>query len=484
MRQTGSIMTHKNGRTAPVLGFVLTATIGLSGCATDETYNLPFFKFAKSYSSVSSQAVPVTLANETWWMGFKDPVFNELVTRSLAGNLDLEIAREKVIEARANRDAVPGLLNVSPTATHRYGQSPGGTASHTSNARLNLDWMLDPYGLRRQQLQAASARVDIADAEEDAARLTLLLNLSNAYVDLRYNQRLLNLRRQQLASRRNAVTQTKQLFDRRAATKLDVVQTEALVAETQTQIPALIAAIRASKTELAVLSGVAPGRLGIDLDRNAKQPRPSKALKTGVPADILRNRPDMQIAERSYYEAVTNVGIARAELYPSLSLSGMVGYGASSGTDGLEYFVGPTINFPSLPLKASKSRVAARHSRARQAYAGWQSTVLSSVSEVESALAAYQGSRSAVVESQRRVRLNGEARDLIQELLKREGATIRDLINAEERIADADTALADNLRQLARNYVRLNIALGAGSKVGEPEKRIGQVDQVADSGES
>ncbi|MCK8465147.1 TolC family protein [Aliiroseovarius sp. S1339] len=448
----------------------MTATIGLSGCATDEPYNLPFFKFANSYSSVSSQAVPVPLANDTWWMGFKDPVFNKLVSRSLAGNIDLEIAREKVIEANANRDAVPGLLNVTPSASHRYGQNFGGTATHTSNARLNLDWMLDPYGLRRQQIQAASARVDIADAQEDAARLTVLLNLSNAYVDLRYNQRLLNLRRQQLASRRDAVTQTKQLFDQRAATKLDVVQTEALVAETQTQIPALIAAVRAGKNEIAVLSGVGPGRLGIDLDRNAKQPRPAKTLKTGVPADILRNRPDMQIAERSYYEAVTNVGIARAELYPSLSLSGMVGYGATSGADGLEYFIGPTLNLPSLPLKSSKSRVAARHSRARQAYGSWKSTVLTSINEVEAALAAYQGSRSAVVESQRRVRLNREARELTQELLTREGATIRDLINAEERIADADSALADNLRQLARNYVRLNIALGAGSKVGEPEK--------------
>lgn len=463
-------MKHMNRRTAPVLGCVLAATIGLSGCATDQPYKAPFFKFSKSYSSVSSRAVPVPLANDTWWMGFKDPVFNKLVTRALAENLDLEIAREKVIEARANRDAVPGLLSLTPTATHRYAQPPGGTASHSTNARLNLDWMLDPYGLRRQQIQAASARVDIADAQEDAARLTLLLNLSNAYVDLRYNQRLLNLRRQQLASRRNAVTQTKQLFDRRAATRLDVVQTEALVAETQTQIPPLVAAVRAGKTEIAVLTGVAPGRLGIDLDGNASQPRPSKTLKTGVPADILRNRPDMQIAERSYYEAITNVGIARAEMYPSLSLSGMIGYGATSGPDGLEYFIGPSLNLPSLPMNSEKSRVAARQSAARQAYAGWQSAVLNSVSEVESALAAYHGSRSAVVESQRRVRLNGEARDLTQELLTREGATIRDLISAEERIADADTALADNLRQLARNYVRLNIALGAGSQFGEPEE--------------
>ncbi|GHF03456.1 nodulation protein NodT [Aliiroseovarius zhejiangensis] len=463
-------MKQMSRRKAPVLGCVLVATMGLSGCATDEPYKLPFFKFAKSYSSVSSQAVPVPLADDTWWMGFKDPVLNTLVERALAGNYDLEIAREKVVEARANRDTIPGLLTATPTATHRYAQPPGGTARHSSNARLNLDWLLDPYGLRRQQVQAAGARIDIADAEEDAARLTVLLNLANAYVDLRYNQRLLNLRRQQLASRRNAVTQTKQLFDQRAATKLDVVQTEALVAETQTQIPALIAAIRAGKAEIAVLTGVAPGRLGVSLDGNASQPRPSKTLKTGVPADILRNRPDMKIAERSYYEAVTNVGIARADMYPSLSLSGMIGYGATSGADGLEYSIGPTLNLPSLPMKADKSRVAARQSVARQAYAGWQSAVLRSVSEVESALAAYQGSRNAVVESQRRVRLNREARDLTQELLTREGATIRDLISAEERIADADTALADNLRLLARNYVRLNIALGAGSQVGEVEE--------------
>ncbi|WP_371170618.1 efflux transporter outer membrane subunit [Aliiroseovarius sp. 2305UL8-7] len=470
-------MKQNTRRNAPVLGCVLAATIGLSGCATDEPYKLPFFKFAKSYSSISSHAVPVPLADERWWLGFKDPVFNNLVERAMTGNIDLEIAREKVIEANANKGTIPSNLSATPSASYTNSQSItqnalGLGSTDSGSAQLNLAWILDPYGLRRQRIQAAAARVDVADAQVDAARLTVLLSLSNAYVDLRYNQRLLVLRQQQLKSRRSAVSQTKQLFDRRAATKLDVVQTEALVAETQSQIPAVRAAIRSRKNEIAVLTGVGPARLGINLDGNAKQPRPAKSLRTGVPADLLRNRPDLKIAERSYYEAVTNVGIARADLYPSLSLSGMIGYGTNGTNDGWEYSIGPALNLPSLPLKSGKSRVAARHSVARQQYSGWRSTVLTSLSEVENALAAYQASRSSVVEAQRRVRLNREALELTQELLKREGATIRDLINAEERIADADTALAENLRQLGLNYVRLNIALGAGSNVGGKSEQV------------
>lgn len=459
-------MMRFSGHRALALGGFVVAVTGLSGCATDEPYTSPFYNFADTYMWAASQAAPVPLANDSWWQDFSDPVLNALVGKALAGNINLAIARETVIEAHADLNAVPTPFNLGPSASVRREKEPGAASETTKRAGVNLSWALDPYGLRRQQIKAASARVDVADAEVDAARLSVLLNMANAYVDLRYYQRLLSLRGQQLKSRRRAAALTKRLFDQGAALRLDVVQTEALVAETQAQIPPLVAAAQSRRNEIAVLAGAAPGQLDIDLDTRPRQPRPQTAARTGIPSDLIRNRPDLRIAERSYYAAVAEIGVARAELYPMLSLGGMIGYASSGGTEGMEYFFGPSITFPSLPLGNTKARLAARHSRAKQAHDRWTVTVLEALRDVEDAQSAYRGSASAVAGAQRSARLHREARDLTVDLLERDAATIRELISAEEKIADADSALADALRQLSLNYVRLNIGLGAGSRVG------------------
>jgi len=469
-------MTKYFRRNLPAVGFTLTILAGLAGCSTEEPYTRPFFNFSSSYKSTPSGS-PVLMTNDAWWEKLSDSTLNALITRSLHGNIDLRIARERVIEAYTGIQSVPSQGQMTPSASiGRQGGIGSNSASETrSEAALGVNWLFDPYGLRRQQIQAAAARVEVADAEVDAARLTLVLNMANAYVDLRFNQRLLSLRRQQLASRRQTFDLTKTLFDKGATTKVEITRTEALVTETQAQIPPLQAQIQSLKNEIAVLAGVAPGTLGISLDGRIHQPKPNMAPNTGIPADLLRNRPDLRIAERSYYAAVSEIGVARAALYPQLSLGGSIGPAREGGSQGIEFFFGPSIVFPSLLDTSIKANVAARHSQARQAHETWKATVLEALQAVESARAAYDGSARSVTSARRTAQLYREALNLTRDQMGRGDVTIRDMINAEEDIADADVVLADTIRQLALNFVLLNVSLGAGSNVyGEADTPLPQ----------
>ncbi len=449
-------------RTAPRTFCFMALVIGVAGCAEPGRYDQPGFPFLKSYAA-APQGNPVLLSNAAWWHRFKDPVLDALIQQALSGSLSLEAARERVTEANAALRQIPGAAALSPDASLKSVGANGNPARGVAEGNLAFTWLLDPLGGRREELNSAGARIEVAAAEVNAAQLLLLFNLANAYVDLRFQQRLLVLRYQDLASRRQTLALTQTFFDANSATRLDLVRAEAVLAEIEGQIPGLQAAIQAKKAEIAVLVGVAPGTLAINLDQGGGQPRARLSSEVGIPADLLRNRPDIFIAERLYYAAVADIGAARADLYPKLSLGGAISLRSIKGNSSTEYFFGPTLQFPSLLSKAPRAAVEAGESRARQAHTTWKATVLQAILEVESALVTYSASVSAVNSSEKTVRLYREVVDLTRDLIDKDGATLRDLVDAETSIAAANTTLAENLRQMGRNFVALNVNLGSGN---------------------
>src|SRR6056297_1240475 len=447
---------------------VLTGLSLLAGCS-GEPYNAPVFPFLSSYNAAQDGA-PVLLSNADWWKTFNDPTLDALIETGLEGNLNLDIAKERVIEAEAIQRTVPQAAFLSPQAGVRREGGDDRPSRTRSEASLGFDWIVDIYGGRRAQIDATGARIEVADAEVDAARLLLLLNISNAYVDLRYQQASLRLRRSELASRQQTLDLIERLQEGNAATRVDVVKARALVSETRSEIPEIKAAITAAKNEIAVLTGKTPGTLELELDKVSRQPRVSLSPEVGIPADLLRNRPDIRVAERSYYAAFRDVAGARADLYPQLSLSGTITQTSLSGSRGTEYFFGPALTFPILPNSARRATVDQRESLVRQAHTQWQLTVLEAIRDVESSLANYSAALSARRASEETVRLYEEVVTLTRQIVTGDGATIRDLIDAEQNVATANTALAETLRQVGRSFVELNVNLGSGHAVGEERK--------------
>lgn len=457
-------MTGQGWRRASRVFSVLTGLSVLAACS-DGPYKAPVFPFLSSYKSTHA-SVPILLSNADWWKTFNDPTLNTLIETGLEGNLNLDIAKERVIEAKAIQRTVPKSAFLSPRAGVRRERGETGGAQTQAEAGLGFDWILDIYGGRRAQIDAAGARIEVADAEVDAARLLLLLNISNAYVDLRFQQTSLQLRRSELASRRQTLELIERLQAGNAATQVDVVKARALVSETRSEIPEISAAIDAAKNEIAVLLGKVPGGLGVNLDGPVRQPRVALSPDVGIPADLLRNRPDIRVAERSYYAAFRDVAGARANLYPQLSLSGTITQTALSGSRGTEYFFGPALTFPILPNSALRASVEQRQSLVRQSHTRWQLTVLEAIRDVETSLAEYSAALSSQRTSEETVRLYKEVVTLTRQIVTRDGATIRDLIDAEQNVAIANTSLANTLRRVGRNYVALNVNLGSGHAVG------------------
>ncbi len=433
----------------------------LTGCAKETSYESPAFPFLGSYSGHRSGS-PVLLENTAWWKGFKDPTLNRLVERALRDNLSLTAAKERIRETEANLGTISGGVSLDPSLGVQRSKVVGGTPQTRSAASLGLSWLLDPYGARREQGKAARARIEVADAETDAAQLLVLLNLTNAYVDLRYRQQVLYIRHQEIRARRQTLELTQTLFDKSSATRLDLVRAEARLSEAEAALPNARAAIQRQQYQIAGLLGAVPGTLDISLE-NGGMPHPAMSTNVGIPADILRNRPDVRIAERLYYANVAEVGVAQAQLYPQLSLSGAITLAAiASGTSGAEYAFGPTLTLPSLPNGPRKAALAAQESRVRQAHTSWKATVIDAIREVETAITEYSAAASAVHAAQKTVRLYREAANLTRDLVLRDSATLADLLDAEAAITIAELTLAENQRQQSLGFINLNVSLGSG----------------------
>lgn len=455
---------------------VLTIGAGLilSGCTVGPMYKSPEIDLPDRYSLVA----PVTKASTRdlhWWTDFNDPVLNQLVREGLTGNLDVAEARERVREAEANlrRDSVAISGNGQAEVT--------GNSNSSNSSQVSVTGSFGLGGRTQWATRAGNQRLEAAEIGVGEARRLLLSNLGTAYVDMRFLQRNLETRQQDLRSRHRTLRDLNKQLDVGAATKLDVLRAEALVSETKAEIPAITADIIQQRNRISTLLGVPVGDLGIDLGYRGAQPLPRGVAEMGVPADLLRARPDIRLAERNYAAAVSDVGVAEASRYPSLSLSGLVTAPLSRGSWNESIVAGLTVPVFSQPSLAAS--VDAAESRAQQAYLVWRRTVLVAVEQVETALAELRAAHQAVRASREVVDLNQRSLDLTRRLLVENGdTTVLDLIDRERSVSNARATLAANKRTLANAYIALRVALGLGhEEVVEEVSRdaVMTLDQIA-----
>jgi multidrug efflux system outer membrane protein len=455
---------QRTARPARLAGPALAAGLAaclVSACAPDTAYRPPGFAFAPAYRGAAG-ARPL-LQNAEWWTRFRDPVLDRLVALALAESPDLEEARARALAAEAELRAVPGAFSLSPSLRAGLETSDGSGPETAGEASLGLSWLLDPSGSRRATLRIAASERDIAAAEADSARLVVLMNLASAYLSLRHAQTTLALSRAEEERRRATLALTRQLGEGGQTSELELLRARARLAEVQADLPGLEAAIPARLGEIAVLAGRAPGALPPDLtallQSGMTQPQAALAGNVGIPADLLRNRPDIRIAERGYYAAIARIGSARAALYPRLSLTGSISHDLASGST--ERFFGPSLSLPVLPAETARAGVEAAAARAEAAHAAWKARVLSALLEVETALGDYAAANRALGAAADAARLHGRVLNLTRRLFQEGEATLSDLITAEEEAAAAAQRLADLRLAQGQSFVKLNTQLGS-----------------------
>ena len=439
----------------------MASTLALAACG-QIAYNAPKADVADRFAADS----PARRAgSNAWWGAFRDSQLDGLVATGLARNLDVLTAIQVIREAQANARLVGAndIPNATLEGALQRGDAQGtGTVVDQSSGTLGVSWLIDIFGANRAARRGAAAQLDAAYLSAEVARLTVASAVAQAYIDARYYQEAVALTRQSLESRRRTLSLTREQDVLGSVSRIEVLQAEQLVTQAEAQLPALELGYDQSVNRLATLTAGRSGDLGARLRRGGSQPRARYRASVGVPADVIRARPDVRVAERQLAAAVAGVGEAQAAFYPKLTLSGNVtpidlGSAGSMKTWGF----GPQLSVP-LFNAANQAQLSAAQAKAEQARLAWQSSVLNAVEEVENALAGYNRDSRAVAAQTRLVANAAESVDLARTSYELGEAGFFPVLDAERTLLDARQELANAVRQQALNFVALSVASSGG----------------------
>ena len=451
------------------------ALLLLSGCVTGPDHTPPQTPLPEKFAEGGRKSNG-EVAMAAWWTAFNDKRLNGLVEQGLDQNLDVLQALERINAAQASVvvAGAGGLPSLNLSGDEALSKT-GGTGDYvtrttdttsTASGGLSVSWLLDLFGQYRRAKEGATASLDAAYASADVAKLSYLSDLVTSYINARYYQERIAIAKKNLASRRETLDLTRLQLEGGDASRLDVVQSEGLVNSTLADLPGLETNFRQSAHHIATLLGLPASALIADLQKGAPQPIARRSVNAGVPADLIRNRPDIRKAERELAAAVAEIGVAEAQLYPSITLGGSISPSwistKSLAGSVTSWSFGPSLTLPILDGGRLKANVDIAESSARGAYLAWKASVLNAVEEVENALAAVNRDSQTVNALTATVRSYEEALALSTASYKEGASSILDVLDAQRSVSTAQASLAQAVQQMAADYVALNVAIGGG----------------------
>ncbi|MBM7059169.1 TolC family protein [Pseudomonas sp. UL073] len=446
--------------------------LALSACAVGPDYQAPTTEAARVASA--DQGYDRSSFETLWWQQFDDPTLNQLVASSLAGNRELRVAYARLRAARAIRDDVANdqLPTVTSRASSEIGkaQQPGLTEDRVNVERydlgLDMAWELDLFGRIQREIEASEADIGAVEADLQQLQISLIAELVDAYGELRGAQLREQIARSNLDNQRESRDLTTQLRDAGVGNELDVLRADARLAATEASLPQLQAQEVRARNRIATLLGQRPEQLSIDLSPRAL-PAIAKALPIGDPGELLRRRPDIRAAERRLAAATANVGVATADLFPRVSLSGFLGFTAGRGSQlgssaARAWGVAPSITWPAFDLGSVRARLRGAEAEADGVLAEYEQQVLLALEESENAFSDYGKRQQRLLSLVRQSEASRAAAEQAG-IRYREGTVdFLVLLDAErERLAAEDAqALAEV--ELYRGIVAIYKALGGG----------------------
>lgn len=452
----------------------------VSACAVGPNYRAP----APATAVIAGAHTTEFLATDpqlSWWQEFGDPELDGLVTRALGANLDLRAALARVREARAvfSESRYDFAPHVPLTAAYAKGdeQQPGfGTARipvESDSLGFDAQWELDLFGHVRRSVEAARADLGAEQADLRGAEVTVAAEVARNYFELRGTQTRLDVARRNLDSEAKTEDLTRIRYEGGRVTELDVERARARLEATQASIPPLEAQERQAMYRLAVLLGQRPGTLDAEL-----APVQIRAFATALPVGdtgaLLRQRPDVRAAERRLAAASARVGVATADLFPRVTVSGFVGFlsgnvghlfSTGGGDDARAWSVTPTVSWAALDFGSVRARLRGREAEFDAASAAYGQTVLLALEETENSFVGYAKQQSALTSLTEQARASAHATE-IADLQYRAGVTdFLTLLDAQRTQLEAEDAVVQAQTQVNVRAVAIYKALGG---VGQP----------------
>jgi len=463
----------------------LTTVVGalaLGGCTVGPDYVEPETKAPDAWYTAAVEGLEEGEATlQTWWNVFNDEKLTELVLRSAEGNLDLRSALWRVEEVRALRGVVASnrkpqvgfsadanrSLPSDNGALGDFAPEEGFEAGNLFTAGFGASWEIDVFGRIRRQVEAADAATQASVEAYRDVLVPLYAETALAYVNVRASQERLRIAHTNVETQENTLQLTKDRFDSGLVSALDVAQAESNLANTYSLIPVIERDLNEALNRLAVLLGENPGALHAELAKEVPIPQEPEDVATGLPAELLRQRPDVRRAERLLASQTAQIGIATADLYPTFSLAGFLGLealnaGDLASGDSVTWNIGLPIRWNIFAGGRIRSQIRAEEARTNQLLAGYEQTVLNALEESENAMVAY------VKEVERRERLsqavNATQRslDLVMTQYTAGLTDFQNVLDTQRTLLLREDDLAVAEGRVIGNLVRLYRALGGG----------------------
>jgi multidrug efflux system outer membrane protein len=388
------------------------ALLAVAGCAVGPNYQAPAVAIDSGFINAGASSVNAQVPGDdiaTFWRGFGDAALTQLVERALAANGDVRVAQARLQEARATLSGARAELLPEIDVAADAGRGlqplylyPGTTRSQRTgnvfDANFVANWELDFFGRNRRASEAAAAQVDASVAGVHAARTAVAAEVARNYLDLRGLQQRYDVARQSLGNQQETLRLTGVRLDAGRGTQLDVARARSLFDSTEATLPALQAAIERDAYRIATLTAQSPRSVATALA--LPQPLPNlpvtdlSALPLGTPEQLLRRRPDLIAAERQLAAATAGIGVATADLFPRVSLTGLIGFatnrvGQLGSSNSQQYSLGAGLTWPLLDFGRVRSRIGASEARAGEALASYEQTVAIALEETEGALSQF-----------------------------------------------------------------------------------------------
>ncbi len=408
-----------------------------------------------------------------WWETLEDPLLTKLIEKAVQGNLDLKLAQARVKEERARRgiaqaDRFP-TVDTSASVTKIGTSEETGTGGESDLYATGFDasWEVDIFGGKRRAVESAVASVQSRQEQLNDTLITLVAEVALNYVELRSFQARLAAAEKNRKAQEDTYQIVQDRLNAGLTTALTVEQAKYNLESTKSEIPTLKTGIEQAKNNLAVLLGQFPGTLSAELDEFDPIPVTPVEVAVGVPADLMRRRPDIRSAERELAAQTARIGVATADLYPKLTLFGSVGLESLSAGSlftgpAAVFQIGPQITWNVFDAGRIRQNIKVEDAIQEQALIQYEAAILTAVKDVEDALIAY-----ADEQVRRRSLLNStqaaeRAADLARDLYTAGLSDFISVLEAERSLFSFQDQLAVSEGVVTSNLIRLYKALGGG----------------------
>jgi outer membrane protein, multidrug efflux system len=476
--------------------WIIVAAAVLAGCAIGPDYTRPTVANPETFRG-QAMAEAASFADAPWWEAFQDPVLEGLIRDALRNNYDVRIAAARVQEARANlsvarSDLYPSLDYDGAVSRSKVGPGllgrPGGpvpTASSFYSASMSASWELDIWGRVRRLNEAARATLFATEDARRAVWLSLVSDLTQAYFELLALDVQLQIARDSAEAYQGTYDVFLDRFNLGVASKLETSRALGALGDAQAAIPQLESAVIAKENHISVLLGKAPGPLPRGAPMYEQPVAP--VVPAGLPSALLERRPDLRQAEQQLVAANARIGAAKAEFFPRLSLTGLLGtaspeLSALTGGAATIWALAGAVSGPLFNAGRTLGNYRASIARWEQARLQYEAAVLTALREVSDALTALARLNDAEAGQNTAVHALAEAVDHATARYRQGLASYYEVLEAQQQLYPAQTALALIRRNRLVSYVQLYKALGGGWNLSDAQW-IGQNEAAGEGAE-